>query len=37
MKTKIHMNIDVEINVISQCFIIEQSMLLLNIDLSRFI
>jgi len=34
---KIHMNIDVEMNVISQRFIIEQSMSLLNVDLSRFI
>ncbi len=31
------MNIDVEMNVISQRFIIEQSMSLLNVDLSRFI
>ena len=31
------MNIDVEMNVISQRFIIEQDMLLLNVDLSRFI
>ncbi len=31
------MNIDVKTNVINQCFIIEQSMLLLNVDLSRSI
>ncbi len=31
------MNIDVKINVISQRFIIEQNMSLLNVDLSRFI
>jgi len=36
-ETKIHMNIDVEMNVISQRFIIEQNMSLLNVDLSRFI
>ncbi len=34
---KIHMNINIKINTISQCFIIEQSMSLLNVDLSRFI
>ncbi len=34
---KIHMNIDVKMNVISQCFIIKQSMSLLNVNLSRFI
>ncbi len=34
---KIHMNINVEMNVISQRFIIEQSMSLLNVNLSRFI
>ncbi len=31
------MNLDVEINVINQHFIIKQSISLLNIDLSRFI
>ncbi len=31
------MNIDVEMNIISQRFIIEQEMSLLNVDLSRFI
>ncbi len=31
------MNINVEMNVISQHFIIKQNMLLLNVDLSRFI
>ncbi len=31
---KIYMNINVEMNVISQRFIIEQSMSLLNVDLS---
>jgi len=36
-KMKIHMNIDVKMNMISQRFIIEQSMSLLNVDLSRFI
>ncbi len=36
-ETKIHMNINVKMNVISQRFIIEQSMSLLNADLSRFI
>ena len=36
-ETKIHMNINVEMNVISQCFIVEQDMLLLNVNLSRFI
>ncbi len=36
-ETKIHMNIDVEMNVISQRFIIKQNMSLLNVDLSRFI
>ncbi len=34
---KIHMNINVEMNVISQRFVIEQSMSLLNVNLSRFI
>ncbi len=34
---KIHMNINVKMNIISQRFIIEQDMLLLNVDLSRFI
>ncbi len=34
---KIQMNINVEMNVISQCFIIEQDMSLLNVDFSRFI
>jgi len=34
---KIYMNIDVKMNVISQHFIIKQDMLLLNVDLSRFI
>ncbi len=34
---KIHMNIDIEMNVISQRFIVKQSMSLLNVDLSRFI
>jgi hypothetical protein len=37
MITEIHMNINVEMNVIFQRFIIEQSISLLNIDLSRFI
>ena len=36
-ETKIHMNINVKMNVISQRFIIEQSMSLLNADLSRSI
>jgi len=36
-KIKIHMNIDVKMNVISQRFIIEQDMLLLNVDLSKSI
>ena len=36
-ETKIHMNIDVEMNVISQRFAVEQDMSLLNVDLSRFI
>jgi len=36
-ETKIHMNINVEMNVISQRFIIEQSMSLLNVNLSRSI
>ena len=36
-KTKIHININIEMNVINQRFIIKQSMLLLNVDLSRFI
>ena len=35
-ETKIHMNIDVKMNVISQRFIIKQDMSLLNVDLSRF-
>jgi len=34
---KIHMNINVKMNVISQRFIIEQDILLLNVDLSRSI
>jgi len=34
---KIYMNINVEMNVISQCFIIKQDILLLNVDLSKFI
>ncbi len=34
---KIHMNINVKMNVISQRFIIKQNMSLLNVDLSRFI
>ncbi len=37
IETKIHMNIDVKMNMISQCFIIKQSMSLLNVNLSRFI
>ncbi len=37
IEMKIHMNIDVKMNVISQCFIIKQSMSLLNVNLSRFI
>ncbi len=37
IKTKIYMNINVEINVISQCFVVKQDMSLLNVDLSRFI
>jgi len=37
MITEIHMNIDAEMNIISQRFIIKQSMSLLNIDLSRSI
>jgi len=36
-ETKIHMNINVEMNVISQRFVIEQNMSLLNVDLSRSI
>jgi len=36
-KTKIYMNINIKMNVISQRFIIEQDMSLLNVDLSRFI
>ncbi len=36
-ETKIHMNINVKMNVISQRFIVKQDMLLLNVDLSRFI
>ncbi len=36
-KIKIYMNIDVEMNVISQRFIIEQNMSLLNVDFLRFI
>ena len=36
-ETKIHMNIDVNMNVISQHFIIEQDISLLNVDLSRSI
>ena len=34
---KIHMNIDIKMNVISQRFIVEQDMSLLNVDLSRSI
>ncbi len=34
---KIHMNINIEMNVISQRFIIKQNISLLNINLSRFI
>ncbi len=34
---KIYININVEMNVISQCFIIKQDILLLNVDLSKFI
>ncbi len=34
---KIYMNINAEMNMISQHFIIEQSISLLNINLSRFI
>jgi len=37
IETKIYMNINVKMNVISQRFIIKQSMSLLNVDLSRFI
>jgi len=37
IEMKIYMNIDVKMNVIRQRFIIEQSMSLLSIDLSRFI
>jgi hypothetical protein len=37
MKTKIYMNIDIKMNVISQRFIIKQNISLLNINLSRFI
>ena len=37
IEMKIYINIDVEINVISQHFIIKQDMSLLNVDLSRFI
>ena len=37
IKMKIYMKIDVEMNMINQCLIIKQSMLLLNINLSRFI
>ena len=36
-ETKIYMNIDIKMNVISQRFIVEQNMSLLNVDLSRFI
>jgi len=36
-ETKIHMNIDVKMNVISQRFIIKQDMSLLNVDFSRSI
>jgi len=36
-ETKIHININVKINMISQCFIMKQDMSLLNVDLSRFI
>ncbi len=34
---KIHININVKMNMISQRFIIKQDILLLNINLSRFI
>ncbi len=34
---KIYMNINIEMNVISQYFIIKQDMSLLNVNLSRFI
>jgi len=37
IETKIHMNIDVKMNMISQRFIVKQDMLLLNVNLSRFI
>jgi len=37
IKMKIYMNIDIKMNVINQRFIIKQSMLLLNINLSRSI
>jgi len=33
----IHMNIDIKMNMISQCFVIKQDMLLLNVDLLRSI
>lgn len=33
IKTENYMNIDVEINIISQCFIIKQNIFLLNIKL----
>jgi len=36
-ETKIHMNINVKMNIINQHFNIKQDMSLLNINLSRFI
>ncbi len=36
-ETKIYMNIDVEMNMINQRFVVKQSMSLLNVNLSRFI
>jgi len=36
-ETKIYMNINVKMNMISQRFIIKQYMSLLNVNLSRFI
>jgi len=36
-ETKIYMNINIKMNIISQRFIIEQDMSLLNVDLSRSI
>ncbi len=37
IEMKIYMNINIKMNVISQCFIIKQDISLLNVDLSRFI